>query len=224
MRVRHFFSLLLILLVATLHFAVQWYAWKVHLFEIPLEGSLLGPPADYLWKFVSWPMFWIVSRRIQHLHFLATLLANSFFWGAAVVFAATAFWRFVERALNRRRRKRFDAASQKSRVRTSPPTRLERIIELNSLFNRRRITEEEYREMRKAIMREHDPQPDSVRPRLASEAAVTYSVPTGADGAAHVAWLDEIPRGSRKEPVAKQDVRHERKTIRPADRSTERDR
>lgn len=219
MSVRHLFSLAAVLFIATLHFAAQWYAWKVHLFEIPMGDSLLGPPADYLWKTLSWPTFQVVSRRIQHLHFLAVLVANSLAWGAAFVGAVTLFCRFVERVLNRRRRKRFDAASQQSPVRTSPPTRLERIIELNSLFNRRRISEEEYREMRKAIMRERDPQPDSLRALPLSNVAVTYSVPAD-DNAAHVAWLDEVPRGEKKKRPAKQETGAKRRTISPPTRAT----
>jgi hypothetical protein len=167
-----------------------------------MGDSLLGPPADYLWKVCSWPLFHIVSRRVQHLHFLAILLANSFAWGAALVGGMTVVGRFGQRSLNRRRKKRADSTPEQSTIRTSPPTRLERIIQLNSLLNRRRITEEEYRAMRKAIMREHEPEPDAAGLRLAPNAAVTYSVPADANGAEHVAWLDE-PRRARRKHVAK---------------------
>jgi hypothetical protein len=196
MQVRHFFTLAAILLVAILHFAVQWYAWKVHLFEIPLGDSLLGPPADYLWKVSSWPLFHIVSGRTQHLHFLAVLLGNSLAWGAAFTAATTSVWRLAQRVRNRRRKQRAEALAAKPPIKTTPPTRVERIIELNSLLNRRRITEEEYRVMRKAIMREQEPEPDAVGSRVIPNTAVTYTVPP--DGAQHVAWLDEVPRGARK--------------------------
>ena len=224
MRVRHFFKLAVIILVAFLHFAVQWYAWKVHRFEIPIGDSVLGPPADYLWRVCSWPMFDIVSRRVQHLHFLAILLANSFTWGVAFVGAATACRRFAELVLKRTRKKRAESASQRAAIRTSPPTRVERIIELNSMLNRKRITEEEYRAMRKGIMRERDPEPDSVRPHLAANTAVTYSVPADVNGAAHVAWLDDLPQGVRKNRAAEEEPRRERATIPPTSRPAGRDR
>lgn len=210
MRIRHFFSLAAIALIAILHFTVQWFAWKVHLFEIPMGDSPLGPPADYLWKVCSWPMFEIIPRRVQHLHFLATLLANSVIWGAAFVGGATGSWRLGRFLLNRGTKKRAEAASREAAIRTTPPTRLERIIELNALLNLKRITEDEYRAMRKAIMREHEPEPDVVRPTLARNAAVTYSVPAEASGAEHVAWIDEIPGGVTRKRVTKQTIRRER--------------
>jgi hypothetical protein len=224
MQIRHFVSLAFILLIAILHFAVQWFAWKVHRFEIPLGDSLLAPPADYLWKVCAWPLFHLVSRRIQHLHFLAILIANSLAWGTAFVAAATSVWKFGEKARKRRRKKRADAALQQSPVRTSPPTRVERIIELNSMLNRKRITEEEYRTMRLAIMREHEPEPDSIGSRAVPNAAVNYVVPVDVSGAEHVAWLDETPRGVQKRRDAKRDAGRERNAPPPTRRTVARGR
>lgn len=210
MQVRHVFSLAIITLIAVLHFAVQWFAWKVHLVEIPIGSSVLGPPGDYLWTVCSWPMFEIVPRRVQHLHFFAILLFNSFTWGAAVVGGVTASRRFAQFVLNRRRKKRAEAGCRETAIRTAPPTRMERIIELNAQLNLKRITEDEYRSIRKAIMREQDPEPDVVRPTLAANVAVTYSVPAKARGADHVAWIDNPPRGFVRKHSENQALRLER--------------
>jgi len=210
MQVRHFISLALILLVATGHFTAQWYAWKVHLFEIPLDSTLLAPPGDYLWKAASWPMFYVVSRRTQHLHFLAILLANSLTWGAILVGTATSVLRAVARVRMRRRRKHAAALTEPEAIRTAPPTRMERIIELNSMLNRKRITEEEYRVMRAAIMREQDPEPEPGGLRVT---AVTYTVPANVKGAQHVAWLEEPPPGSGGRPDEKPERRRGRAVL-----------
>jgi hypothetical protein len=210
MQVRHVFSLAVITLIAVLHFAVQWFAWKVHLFEIPMGSSVLGPPGDYLWTVCSWPMFEIVPRRVQHLHFLAILLANSFTWGAVIVGGVTASRRFAQFVLHRRRKKRAEASCREAGIRTAPPTRMERIIELNAQLNLKRITEDEYRAMRKAIMREQEPEPDVFRPTLAPNVAVTYSIPAEARGADHVAWIDNPPRGVTGKRPQNQTFRLER--------------
>lgn len=215
MQVRHFFSLATILLVAFLHFGLQWYAWKVHRFEIPLENSLLAPPADYLWKVCSWPMFHIMPRRNQHLNFLPVLMMNSLAWGAAFLVGTTSVWRLGARVRMRRRKKHASSLTEAAPIRTAPPTRLERVIELNAMLNRRRITEEEYRGMRAAIMRENDPDPEPVGLRVTP---VTYTVPPDITGADHVAWLDEAPRSAQGKHADKRGARRERSV--PARRSS----
>jgi hypothetical protein len=146
---------------------------------------------------------------------------NSLAWGAAFLVGTTSVWRLGARVRMRRRKKRASSLTEAAPIRTAPPTKLERVIELNAMLNRRRITEEEYRGMRAAIMREHDPDPEPVGVRVTP---VTYTVPPDITGAHHVAWLDEPPREARGKDADKRGARRERSVPARPSSGTGRDR
>lgn len=103
---------------AVAHFVVQWLGWKIHLHEVvPAAGSLV-PAGDTLWNLCSFPLFTLLPRRIQHLHFFEMLIANSLVWGAAAVYVASIALRSWSR---RRRLVRRDMAAQLHGARASIP-------------------------------------------------------------------------------------------------------
>jgi len=97
MRIRDLIRFGIFLGVACLHFWFEWYGWKVHLREIPPPADL----GDRLWQVLSFPLFTVVRRRTQHLHFYELMLLNSALWGVAV----TALVSMALRPRSRRRRR-----------------------------------------------------------------------------------------------------------------------
>lgn len=133
------------LLVALLHFGLQWYGWKIHLGEIPTVAEWQG---DQVWRVFSFPLFALLSRRVQHLHFFEVLVANSVLWGAVLVWGTKAWLGIVRRATGRTR-------ASRTRLHSSVPLRTEtdRLVELKKLFDQGLISGDEYQRKRDMILR-----------------------------------------------------------------------
>lgn len=142
MRLRDLFVGVAVLCVAMIHFILQWVAWKVHLGEVVLQGSVLGSSPESLWSILSFPVFTLVPRSKQFLYFSSLLLANSVVWGLVVVYGSSLMGRMVTRRFRKRRAGRPVA----------PLTQAEQIAELRWLAERGLISVEQYQLRREVIL------------------------------------------------------------------------
>jgi uncharacterized membrane protein len=141
MRLRDVFVGTVVLCIATAHFMLQWFGWKLHIGEVSMQGSLLAPPHDYLWSLSSFPVFSVVPRRMQYHYFITLLLANSLLWGIVIVHSLG----FVGHSLARRWRR--------SRAKTPPKlSQADELAELRWLSDRGMISAEQYRLRREVIL------------------------------------------------------------------------
>jgi hypothetical protein len=89
MKIRDLIRFVVLVVGFFLHLSFQWYAWKIHLGEIPRPGDI----GDELWQVLSFPLFTVLSRRMAQLHFYELLLFNSALWGAALAWVAGLLFR-----------------------------------------------------------------------------------------------------------------------------------
>ena len=89
MKIRDLLRLAVFVVGSFLHLYLEWYGWKIHLGEFSPPGDL----GDRLWQVLSFPLFTLLSRRIQTLHFYELLLLNSVLWGAALVWVVSFVFR-----------------------------------------------------------------------------------------------------------------------------------
>jgi hypothetical protein len=152
MRMRDLLTSGVFLAVLVLHFGTQWYAWKVHLKEVPVEDRVVDSSGDSLWRVCSFPVFAIVPRRTQNLRFFELLAANSMLWSIVLSWC-------VYTSLRRLRKPRRGARQRVGRASPAPlkpsaaaPTRTDRLVELKRLRDQGLITREEYQQQRTAIL------------------------------------------------------------------------
>ena len=141
MRMRDLLAMLATLLVAILHFSVQWLGWKVHLEQMTLPDAVapyLGD--DVLWKVLSAPIFRFVPRHYQYVHFAGLLIVNSLLWSATIVFGLGGLLRATRWRPHLRAK------------RDHSLTWADQLVEIRRLSERGKITSEEYRRRREAIL------------------------------------------------------------------------
>ncbi|HUI27074.1 MAG TPA: SHOCT domain-containing protein [Candidatus Kryptonia bacterium] len=130
------------LVVFAVHFGLQWYGWKAHIEEIRLANG------EWLWSHCSLPLFVVISRRIQNLHFFEILVANSALWATAAAWAA----HLTQRLMHRPKRRRAGSIGAKPKVAAADITPADRLVELKRMLDQGRISREEYQEKREAIL------------------------------------------------------------------------
>lgn len=141
MRMRDLLAVLATLLVGVVHFSLQWLGWKVHLEQLALPESIAPFLADdILWKVLSTPVFQFVPRHYQYIHFASLLIVNSLLWSGTIVFGLGGLLR-ATRWRPRLRPKRDHSL-----------TWADQLVELRRLSDRGKITSEEYRQRREAIL------------------------------------------------------------------------
>lgn len=131
-----------VLLVAVVHFALQWLGWKEHVEQVTLQNGLLGLlPKGSLWPTLSFPLFTFVPRHLQYLYFFSLLVVNSLIWALAVVLAGSFLARGSRGFRYRRRVKAAKAL-----------TWADQLVQIKRLSDRGKITPEEYLRRREAIL------------------------------------------------------------------------
>ena len=163
MRMRDLLAILATLFVGVIHFSLQWLGWKVHLEQLTLPDTVAPYLADdVLWKVLSTPIFRFVPRHYQYVHFVSLLIVNSLLWSATIVFGLGG----VFRATRWRPRLR--------RNRDHSLTWADQLVELRRLSERGKITSEEYRRRREAILSGWDNrgQPNAGRSPVMGSAAL----------------------------------------------------
>ncbi|HVN86058.1 MAG TPA: hypothetical protein VMW17_14560 [Candidatus Binatia bacterium] len=125
-----------------LHFAAQWFGWKTHIGEIALANG------ESLWNAYSYPLFVLVPRRIQNLHFFELLVANSVLWATGAAWLA----HLAQRVIHRIRRLGPAAPAAKSTASATERTRADRLVELKRMVDHGQISREEYQKQRQSIL------------------------------------------------------------------------
>ena len=142
MRIRDIVTSGVWLLAFAVHFGLQWYGWKAHIEEIPFANG------EWLWTHCSFPLFVVISRRIQNLHFFEILVANSALW------ATVAAWttHVAQRVMHRPKRRRPSSVAVKAKAAVADITPADRLVELRRMLDQGRISREEYQAKREAIL------------------------------------------------------------------------
>jgi hypothetical protein len=147
MRLRDVITSALFVAAASAHFALQWYGWKLHIGEIPSAPHLFAS-SESLWDVCSFPLFAIVSRRVQNLHFIELLLANSAIWGGVLSWLAYG----IARIGGRVGRSRPAVAAAKVVGSATGRTGADRLVELKRMLDQGLISGDEYQRKRAAIL------------------------------------------------------------------------
>ena len=141
MRIRDIVTSGIWLAVFAAHFGLQWYGWKAHIEEIALANG------ESLWNTCSFPLFVLISRRIQNLHFFEILVANSALWATAAAWIAHGLQRLLSRARHRARH-----SAPKVQVTAAELTRADRLVELKRMLDQGLISRDEYQQKRHTIL------------------------------------------------------------------------
>jgi len=141
MRLRDIVTSSVWLVVFAVHFGLQWYGWKAHIEEIRLASG------EWLWSHCSFPLFVLISRRIQNLYFFEILLANSAMWATVAAWIAHVVQRFTHHP-----RRRPGSIAARATAAAADITQADRLVELKRMLDQGRISREEYQAKREAIL------------------------------------------------------------------------
>jgi hypothetical protein len=151
MRIRDLLTSGVSIAVVAIHFAVQWYGWKLHVGEAA-DPTML-PPGDLMWQVCSFPLFTLVPRRLHYLYFLEMLVANSAIWGLVAAWSAHRLFRRV-RIGGRVHRQSTLRGGMATTPTAALPTRTDRLVELKRMRDQGLVTKEEYVRQREGIINE----------------------------------------------------------------------
>lgn len=147
MNLRNLFTGIAFLSVATMHSALQWYGWKLHIGDVEVGNGLLTASQHGLWNMSSFPLFTFTSRRLQNLYFTELLFTNSVLWGATVAWITYVFlWVF------RRGARRLQIPPPARSVTAAVRTQTDRLVELKRMRDQGLITPDEFQRKRAAIL------------------------------------------------------------------------
>jgi hypothetical protein len=153
MRLRDLVTNLIFLTLALVHFGAQWYAWKLHVDQVPAGSDwLIGSSPDQLWNLFSLPLFVVVPRRLQNLYFFEVLIANSALWGAVLSWGVALPLRLLSGGGGKRTR--LPVPAPVAARQSTPRTGTDRLVELKRLRDEGLITREEYQRKRTTILLE----------------------------------------------------------------------
>ncbi len=153
MRMRDLVTSGVFLAVLVVHFGVQWYAWKVHIEAVSVEERVVDSEGDSWWGVCSFPLFVLVPRRTQNLHFHELLVANSVLWAVVlswVIYGSLRRWSKPRGRV----RQRVGAIVAVPKPPAAAQTRTDRLVELKRLRDQGLITLEEYQQRRTTILTE----------------------------------------------------------------------